>query len=287
MSNKEDILTPVGRLVQGSLYEGSTTDAENRPLVYKSGVNAGQPRQDFFFALAIPKGAETHWNQTDWGRKIWAVGQAGFPNGQANAPTFAWKVKDGDSTIPNRKGRRPCDCEGFQGHWILNFNRPSPPAIYNEFGTEAILEPDFVKLGDYIQVYGQVVDNESLQQPGVYLNHSMVAFSGHGKRIIAGPDPKAVGFGQAPKPPGASAVPLDNFTPPMQSATGAIAYPPAAPAPASPPVTPPPAPHTAILTPPAAPAKVLTAQAAGATYEQLIAAGWTDALLVQHGLMLP
>ena len=36
MSNRTDLLTPVGRLVQGSLYEAQTTDAEKRPLTYKT-----------------------------------------------------------------------------------------------------------------------------------------------------------------------------------------------------------------------------------------------------------
>ena len=31
----------------------------------------------------------------------------------------------------------------------------------------------------------------------------------------------------------------------------------------------------------------MTPKAGGATYEQMIAAGWTDALLIQHGHMLP
>lgn len=30
----------------------------------------------------------------------------------------------------------------------------------------------------------------------------------------------------------------------------------------------------------------MTPAAQGATYEQLVASGWTDALLIQHGLML-
>jgi hypothetical protein len=31
----------------------------------------------------------------------------------------------------------------------------------------------------------------------------------------------------------------------------------------------------------------MTAKANGATYEQMIAANWTDALLIQEGYMLP
>jgi hypothetical protein len=82
MSTKQEILTPVGRLVQGSLYNPNTTDAENRPLVFKSGANAGQPRVDYYFGLAIAKQGEQHWSQTEWGAKIWALGNAAFPNGQ-------------------------------------------------------------------------------------------------------------------------------------------------------------------------------------------------------------
>jgi hypothetical protein len=284
MSNRTDLLTPIGRLVQGSLYEPKTTDAENKPLIYKTGPNAGQPRVEYYFALAVPKGTEQHWNQTEWGGKIWAVGQAGFPNGQANSPAFAWKITDGDSTIPNRVGKKPCDFEGYAGHWILKFSGGFAPNIYNADGTQQLLEPNHVNLGDYIQVYGNVADNESQQQPGVYLNHSMVAFAGYGTRIFMGADPKSVGFGNAPLPPGASATPLPQ------------GFNPATPTPAPTPPATAPAPYPQILTPgtppmppapPAAPARVMLPAAQGATYESLIAAGWTDGLLVQHGMMQP
>jgi hypothetical protein len=274
MSNRVELLTPVGRLVQGSLYEPQTTDAENRPLTVKTGVNAGQHRVEFYFALAIAKGRETHWNQTEWGAKIWQTGQIGFPNGAANSPAFAWKIKDGDDTTMNKVGRRPCDREGYPGHWVLNFASGFAPTIYSEDGTKQIPEVDFVKLGDYIQVYGSVADNGAIQQPGVYLNHSVVAFSRYGERIHTGVDPKAVGFGKSPIPSGALNTPPDGrfnpSAPPLQ------------------PVAPPVAPYTPILTPPApvpvAPVRVMTA-AAQASYEQYIAAGWTDAQLIQHGMM--
>src|ERR1700733_10382568 len=111
MSNRIELLTPVGRLVQGSLYEPQTTDAENKPLTIRSGPNGGQPRVDFYFALAVPKGGEQHWSQTQWGAKIWQAGHVGFPNGQTQSPTFAWKVTDGDSQVPNRMGKKPADRE--------------------------------------------------------------------------------------------------------------------------------------------------------------------------------
>jgi len=273
MSNRTDLLTPVGRLVQGSLYNGASTDAENRPLVYKTGPNMGQPRVNFWFSVAIPKGAETHWSQTPWGKKIYDIGHAGFPNGAAASPSFAWKVVDGDSQIPNTQGKKPSDNEGFPGNWVLKFSGSFAPSLFNENGTAPLTEPNAIQLGDYVQVYGYVEDNKSTQQPGVYLNHSMIARAGFGERIISGADPKAVGFGGSPLPVGASSTPLASFAPPV-----------AAVAPLQP-VVPPAYPQ--ILTPPVpAVANTLTEKANGATYEQLIAAGWTDDLLVRHGMML-
>lgn len=280
MSESVQILTPVGRLVQGSLYKGQTQDAEGNRLVIKTGPNAGQPRTDYFFALAVAKGGETHWSQTEWGKQIWGVGQRSFPQGQFNAPTFAWKITDGDSQVPNRRGRKPCEREGFPGHWVLSFSSGYAPKIFNRDGTSPIQEPDVVKLGYYVQVAGSCGGNGSSQQPGVYLNHNMVALAGYGPEITVGPDAAAIGFGQAPLPAGASMAPVGGMTaPPAQVAP---------PVQAAPPVQP----HTAFLTPPvppavpAAPARQMTAKANGATYEAMITAGWTDALLIQHGMMV-
>lgn len=301
MSTRTELLTPIGRIVQGSLYTGATTDAENKPLVYKTGANIGQPRVNFWFALALQKKAEQHWNQTEWGQKIWAVGHAGFPDGRANAPTFAWKVIDGDSQIPNGQGKRPCDNEGFAGHWILKFSGAFAPSLFDSKGVLPLTEPNAIQLGDYIQVYGYIEDNRSNQQPGVYLNHSMIAHSGYGQRIVLGADPKSVGFGNMPLPPGASTVPIAQaFNPPPVALPSSPYYP----AQASPVPSPsvasamptPPAiePYPGILYPPpvapvpAVPTKpihVMLPAANGVTYEQYIAAGWTEAQLIQHGYM--
>ena len=296
MAESINFTTPVGRLVEGSLYKPSTTDAEGNPLVVKSGPNAGQARTDYYFALAIPKGAEQHWASTDWGANIWEVGHKSFPNGQANSPAFAWKVIDGDSAVPNRKGRKPCDKEGHKGHWVLRWSSGYAPRIYNANGSQAITEPDAVKPGYYVQVAGSVAGNGSQQQPGVYLNHSMVALAGYGEEINFGADPALAGFGAAPLPAGASAAPLAALPP----GTGVAAVPPPAP-PAPPPVVttaPPVTPNHqfvagpgAVAAPPAPPpppagsVHLMLPAANGATYEQLVAAGWTDALLVQHKMM--
>lgn len=296
-----EILTPVGRLVQGDCFEPRTTDAEGNPLVIKNGPNARKPRVDYFMAIAIPK--------TDAGYSaIWAAihGAAAkaFPSlfdaqGNCINPKFAFKVTDGDSQVPNSKGIRPCDREGFAGHWILNFSGGFAPKCYTAGGAEAITDPNMIKRGYYIRIYGSVKGNGSQQQPGVFLNHSMVELVGYGEEIITGPSGDAV-FGGTPAgalPAGASATPLAPTTPLAQTpapASNQAAAPtpmsaPAAggmPAPAmggAPTAAPAPAsvqPAPDFLNPQgAAPAPA----AVGVKYLDATGAAWTEAQLTQAG----
>lgn len=319
-SLKTNITTPVGRLVMGSLYRANDKDAEGKLLVVKTGANAGQPRVNFFFALAIPKEAgHTHWSQTTWGADIWRVGHTAFP-GVAARPDFAWKVEDGDSTIPNKKNKRPCDNEGWAGNWIVKFSSGHAPKVYqadptNPQGWAQVMQEDFVKAGYFVQVQGNVDGNGSSSQPGVYLNHQTVAFRAFGQEISFGPSVAEAGFGAAPLPAGASAVPLASANPmpaavpTVPSATVAV---PAPSVPASTPPPPPvpvtpnpqflqvpavpvaPVPSAAVPTvpvPPVAPvmttspSKVMTAKAGGASYESFIAGGWDDARMIAEGYL--
>ena len=323
MSQRVNITSPVGRIVMGSLYDPSTTDAEGKPLVVKTGPNAGQPRVNYFFALAIPKQGEPHWAHTPWGQKIWSVGNQAFPTA-AQSPAFAWKIEDGDSQIPNKKGRKPCDNEGWPGHWILKFSGGFAPKIYQQEGAGyvQIMQKDFVKPGFFVEVAFGVEGNGSQTQPGVYINHGMVCFRAYGQEIVFGPDVASAGFGQSALPAGASATPLPGTAPMPQAPAAAPTMPlppglpqvpgvapaplpqggfapmPSAPAPGAPapiPVTPNtgfvqvPPPDPAPMAPPpapAAPVRQMTAAAQGIPYESYVAQGWTDAQLVQNGLML-
>ncbi len=274
------LLSPVGRFVGGSLTKPQTTDAEGRPLVYKTGADAGKPRVSYFVAIAIPKGAEQHWAQTEWGAIIWKTGHEAFPAGQADHPAFAWKVEDGDSQIPNKKGNKNSDREGYKGCWIAKWSSSFAPKTFNRDGSQAVAA-DAIKPGYFIQISGAVEGNGSAQQPGVYLNHNMIALSAYGEEIEFGPDASEAGFGASPLPAGASAVPLGGFTPPaapVPSAGGLVAPPVAASAA-------PPAPAFLQVPPPAAPAHVMLPAAKGIAYEAYITAGWTDATLVQMGMM--
>lgn len=258
MSTKAiEILTPVGRLVQGDCFEPQTTDAEGKPLVVKNGPNAGQPRVEYFMAIAVPK-TDPGWAEL-WG-KIHGAARQAFPSlfdaqGNCINPKFAFKVTDGDSQVPNSRGTKPCDREGFPGHWILNFSGGFAPKCYTKGGAAQIINPEELKRGYFIRIYGTVKGNGSQQQPGIFLNHSMVELCGYGEEIHSGPDGAAV-FGGAPAgnlPAGASSTPLAPATPmahpgaagpgtPAPAATGPGAPAPAAtPAPAAGPGAPAPA----------------------------------------------
>jgi len=297
-TNRTDILTPVGRLVAGDVFKANTTDAQGRPLTIKSGPNAGQPRTEYYFALAIPKTDPSY--DAEVMQKLQATAKAGFPtmfdaNGQCVRPDFAWKVVDGDSNIPNQNNTIPSTKEGYPGHWVLSFKGGFPPKVYSKGGEAVITDPEQVKRGYYVRVYGSVAANGDNQKPGVYLNPSMVELVGYGDEINNGPDGVAV-FGGAPAanlPAGASATPVAPTTPIAQlSAVAVPAVPGAAPQPAAPqvqlaqdflnPQNAAPAPHPMAPAAPVAP-KAYTVQGAQYTAEQLKAGGWTDEQIATLG----
>jgi hypothetical protein len=249
------------------------TNADGTPKLDRT----GQPEMQCSFGYAIPKTGEAHWNQTAWGKTIYDTGAAAHPQLVAS-PAFSWKITDGDSPLPNKKGKRPCDQTGHPGHWVIWFSQGWLPKRVNATG-EVELPDGAIVPGYYIQVFGSVAGNKLVPNgtPGVYLNPIAVALVGEGERIASDVDTTKVGFGGAALPAGAR---------PVQAAAPQFAAPaptPAAPAPA------PVAPRPEILNVPA-PAPVashaMTAKAAGAPYEAFVAQGWTDDMLRQQGYML-
>lgn len=221
-TDRVDVLFPPGRIVAGSVKEARTTDNDGRPLVVKNGPNAGQPRVEYSFGVAIPKQGEQHWNQTPWGGTVWNTAQQWFPQGQAQGPNFSWKIADGDDQNPNTMGVRNCDREGYPGNWVVYFSSGIAPRTYNRDGTSPLDAQAFEK-GYFVEVFGNIASNGQTQQPGIYINHSMVALNGYGEVIRSGPDPSQAGFGQAGTAPGAQQTPpagvAPTSAPPQGSAT--------------------------------------------------------------------
>jgi len=310
-----EFVTPLARMVGGNLYTPKTTDSENRPLVFKSGPNAGQPRVDFYGAYAIPKTpGVTHWAQEKgWGETLWAAGHA-LGGNSAQRGDFAWKVTDGDSQIPNTKGKKPCDNEGFPGHWILHTGNSTAPKIVNSDGSGFLLEVDAVKPGYFVQVSVSVNGNGSTQNPGIFLNQRVVSLQFHGQPINFGVDPASLGFGGHAAPAGAVTIPVGavgHAAPPPPAAGGNPPPPPPAPAAAGSPPPPPPAPGASMAPPPpaAAPAPapapvagfaanagtfVINGQnyvwgkayTPGLTYDSYLASQWTHDMMVRGDIIV-
>lgn len=308
------VVFPISRYLMGSFYKASDKDADGKPRIVKTGQNAGQPTQQYFFAFGIAKTpGKAHWAHEPWGAEIWAVGNTCFPKIAEN-PSFAWKIVDGDSPVPNKKGIAPNTREGYPGHWVVSCSSTYAPKIRNTDNSAYILDNDAVLPGDFIQVAASVDGNASTQNPGVYINHDFVRFIGYSAdgRIQSGADPTSVNWAAAPAatasiaskivatPVGATAsVPAvpgaaPAYVPPVglpPALPGAIpAVPGAMPAPTgvvpSPGFLAPPAAAPAPLPPPAAPVRVMTDKAQGHSYASLVAQGWNDALLIQNGLMV-
>ena len=297
------IVTPVGRIVGGSFDTPRLKDGDGKDYKYNDGTLAAE----YSVMLAIPKGQEPHWNQTAWGAQIWNIGDAGYPGGFVNGAGFSWKIQDGDSVIPNKKGKKNCDREGSPGHWLIIASRRTPrdrlaPPQYVDIRTnpqrpEAI-PADAIKHGYYAQLCIQVADNTPSQTPGVYVNLEIIALAAFGQPIILGTeiDASQVGFGGFALPAGAMTAPPAGLSVPPAAGVApapAAAMPPAgAPAPVvtpnhafaagGAPMAPPPA---AAPAPAPAPARQMTA-AAQYSYEAYISSGWTDAQLIANGLMV-
>ena len=198
--------SPVGRLLSGSVGEQEATNDSNGVQKLKDGV----PMFHHRVTVAFPKGRENHWGETPWGAAIMAVGYEAFPGGQCNKPDFAWKVLDGDSTIPNARGKIPAQQVGHAGHWVVTFKTNFAPQAVNANGTQPVPANQFYR-GCYVQVHATLAGNKSTQSPGVYLNHDIVAFAGHGEQINTGADASECGFGQDPLPQGASQTPIGGM----------------------------------------------------------------------------
>ena len=275
-----NLTSPVGRIVMGSLYNPNTKDADGKPLVTQS----GEARVQYFFALAIPKGTEAHWNQTPWGAQIYQAGKEAF-KAIADSPAFSWKIEDGDSQIPNTKGRKPCDTDGFKGNWVIKFSSGYAPTLYKQEGSSYVqlTQEGFIKNGYYVEVAFSVTPNGQTLKPGMFVSPTMVCFRAYGDEIVSGPDVSSAGFGQSPLPAGASATPLAGYTPMPATPNYAILNP--QPIIASH-VTQTPVASAPITPPPVSPVYRMTPAAMGVSYEDYQKAGWSDIQLIQAGLML-
>lgn len=204
-----------------------------------------QQATEAYIAVAVPKAGATDWKQTPWGQQIHAVAAADWPNGEYNAPSFAWKITDGDSQVPNKVGKKPIDREGWPGHWVLHMTTRFAIQCYNVGHydpLQQISDENAIKTGDYCRVSLNVKGNNPSQSPGVYLNPAMFELSRAGELILSESGPSAAEvFGGAapaptqtaapagatpPPPPGGAVQPAPDFLNPAAAGAGAPPPPP-------------------------------------------------------------
>ena len=267
------ILFPIGRLVGGSVSKlRQRTEQDNKTLKFNKD---GTPSMQLSFGVAIPKTQAT-WQNEPWGQVVHGIAKAAFPTLHMT-PSFAYKITDGDSIIPNKNGKVPSSLAGHKGNWVIWFSQGWVPKLVTADGATELPAERFIA-GFYVQVFADVASNGATppNTPGVYMNPVAVALSGEGETIAVDVDTTSIGFGGA-LPPGAT---------PVQAAAPAFAAAPApyvAPAPVAAPAPVPVVPSTSFMAPPV---PQMTAKAGGAPYESFIANGWTDAMMREQGYML-
>ena len=261
MSEATTFTTPVGRLVGGSLWQGEDKDDKGQPYIYAKGRSIGQAYSKYSFGIAIDKNNPEYPTLYALGQ---ACAQAGFPQGQHLQPTFAWKITDGDSNIPNGAGNIPCEREGYPGHWVIWFSGTSLPRCYDQ-SNKPLTDPESIKKGYFIRIAGSVKDNNNPGtpnnlKPGLYWNYALVQLCGYGTEIVSGVD-----AGTVFKVPVSAA----GYVPAGMSQTPSA---PVAPAPVAPPSAP--APDF-----PEGPEMAKD----GNTVQSYIDIGWTREMLVANG----
>lgn len=256
----EKMLTPVGRVVSGSVHEGSALNYDGKPRPVKAD---GTPDIRWHIGLAIPK-ADPGWAPIK--AMIVRAAQAGNPcmvgpDGQATGP-FSWKIVDGDSTVANQKGKRPCDHEGYPGHWVLNLNTSFPISCWSAGG--AVIPASAIQKGFYVVASVSAAPNNATgPQAGVYVNIQGLKLHAEGPIIQTGPGFEDL-FGATP-----------TTAPPSAPTVAAYAPPPIASA-----APPPPDTKFVAAAPPSEPQPPVGFRMTGPhSYAAMIGNGWTDETL--------
>jgi hypothetical protein len=239
---------------------------------------------------------------------------------------FSMKIMDGDGVDDNGKQNRDkAGFAGHWV--VKYSTSIQAPGVWQEPNFDEMArvnDPRMLPKGYYVKVNHTVQSNDNDQRPGIYVNLDKIAICADqaGAEVIQSGPTAAEAFGAsggapaAPAPasglqptPGAAhtieALRAAGWTDDQIVSGGFATRPAPAPLPAAPPAAPaahippasPPVPTAAMPSPSSPPAppysgfipggKVMLPAANGATYEQMIAAGWTDAMLVQHGMMSP
>ena len=189
-------VTPVGRVISEAIFEPTMKGFNNKKL----------DKPVWYLQLAIPKTAPNLQQLFD---DCQGAAAAGFFNGEAQLPHFAWKFKDGD--LPEYAQR-----DGFPGCFIFAFRSGFAPNAIVDQNHKQIVDKSRIIPGYQVQVAYNVKANGDATKPGIYLNFNMVKLISIDAPIVTGPSASEI-FGQTPSAnpmqPGAIANPAGVPTP--------------------------------------------------------------------------
>ena len=210
----DNLFTPGGRLVQGSLTEKGEKD--------HAGAIIPEDKRSYFFGVAVPKtapglneliGKLYQMAATDYAQVplVMMQIQQGF-----NARDFAWKIQDGDAPMFDQKTGQPKATPDYlKGCYIFKFNTQFEIGACDFEGRD--IDRKSIKKGDYVDVMFSTQCNGKVDATaGIYLNPNAIRRLGFGDAIASSvPASTAFANQQAAIPAGATQMPTAGGAAPM------------------------------------------------------------------------
>lgn len=205
-------VTPVGRIIWGSVSELNTRDKDGKP-------EPDADKHRYSFGLAILKN-QPGINEFFGGLYQQAI--AGYPNNQMMAQRiqnqwqqfgndlggsgFKFKVKNGDAPL-QRTGKPDPNAAGC---WVIAFSTKLPITCSNTLNQQ--IDAKEVERGYFVEVATAYCVNEKLDHTaGMFVNPGVVRLLGFGEKIVGGVSIDDAFAGHAVPtqlPPGASFTPV-------------------------------------------------------------------------------
>lgn len=195
MSDYLYLVTPLARLVRGSLTERAKEDYDGNPYAPGEGpfelgaaIRKDDPTTGEFLTKLYQKAVADAPNMK---AKIDAEWQSGFSVG-----AFRFKIRDGDK--PNAKGQIN---QNTVGHWVLNLSTslPSKFTYTDQYGLKLSdvmgqpiaprteIPPTMIKIGDFAHIAISTKYNGKLDHTaGLYLSQPAIMLAGYGEAISGG-----------------------------------------------------------------------------------------------------